>query len=121
MCLLYGAAGLSSSWNSRSRLGKYSWSWLRTIGLSDYLLERTAKEKNDQGRRDPGIDIQDMENLSVFTGTGIAGSTIFVFMVLAAVARLGAEDVAVYEKYHRLYQKLYTSLKNDYKELAELS
>ena len=32
-----------------------------------------------------------------------------------------AEDVAVYEKYHRLYQKLYTSLKNDYKELAELS
>ena len=60
-------------WNSRSRLGKYSWSWLRTIGLSDYLLERTAKEKNDQGRRDPGIDIQDMENLSVFTGTGIAG------------------------------------------------
>lgn len=54
-------------------LGKYSWSWLRTIGLSDYLLERTAKEKNDQGRRDPGIDIQDMENLSVFTGTGIAG------------------------------------------------
>ena len=32
-----------------------------------------------------------------------------------------AEEVAVYEKYHRLYQKLYTSLKNDYKELAELS
>ncbi len=31
------------------------------------------------------------------------------------------EEVAVYEKYHRLYQKLYTSLKNDYKELAELS
>ena len=27
----------------------------------------------------------------------------------------------VYEKYHRLYQKVYTSLKNDYKELAELS
>ena len=32
-----------------------------------------------------------------------------------------AEEVAVYEKYHRLYQKVYTSLKNDYKELAELS
>ena len=35
--------------------------------------------------------------------------------------KIKAEDVAVYEKYHRLYQKLYTSLKNDYKELAELS
>ena len=72
-CACIRSSWLSSSWNSRSRLGKYSWSWLRTIGLSDYLLERTAKEKNDQGRRDPGIDIQDMENLSVFTGTGIAG------------------------------------------------
>ena len=35
--------------------------------------------------------------------------------------KIKAEDVAVYEKYHRLYQKVYTSLKNDYKELAELS
>ena len=32
-----------------------------------------------------------------------------------------AEEVDVYEKYHRLYQKVYTSLKNNYKELAELS
>ena len=64
--LVYGAAGFP-------RLGTAGAAWGSILGLSDYLLERTAKEKNDQGRRDPGIDIQDMENLSVFTGTGIAG------------------------------------------------
>ena len=66
--LVYGAAGFP-------RLGTAGAAWgsILGLGLSDYLLERTAKEKNDQGRRDPGIDIQDMENLSVFTGTGIAG------------------------------------------------
>ena len=94
--LVYGAAGFP-------RLGTAGAAWGSILGLGCGLLvyqitywkERQRRKRS--GRRDPGIDIQDMENLSVFTGTGIAGSTIFVFMVLAAVARLGAEDVAVYK------------------------
>lgn len=36
------------------------------------------------------------------------------------VSQPSAEDGALYEKYHKLYQKLYTDLKDSYKLLAQL-
>ena len=71
--LVYGAAGFP-------RLGTAGAAWGSILGLGCGLLvyqitywKERQRRKTIRARRDPGIDIQDMENLSVFTGTGIAG------------------------------------------------
>ena len=71
--LVYGAAGFPRLGTAGAAWGSILGPWVADYWFIRLLTGKNGKGEKRSGRRDPGIDIQDMENLSVFTGTGIAG------------------------------------------------
>ena len=95
--LVYGAAGFP-------RLGTAGAAWGSILGLGCGLLvyqitywKERQRRKTIRAEEIRGLIYRIWKIYPSLLGQELLESTIFVFMVLAAVARLGAEDVAVYK------------------------